>query len=737
VKRSIVLSSVIAAGLFATQARAQNFGITFTPLTQSGIAIGDPQTDQKNERNIVGDATNPAEFVAQDASFLYFRMRLDTSPILDNNATYPSTGELKGFGWSCAVDTNGTLTNYEFLGAVNGIEANGPGPEKDQVEWRFNQTTSKTNSPADEAELLVSPFQRSTHIQVAQAGSNIGGTPDFFLSWAIPLATIRAGGSGAPGIPAGSTLRFACGTSTNARNYSADPACGNIENAKCKLTDSWSDPLICTDSGCTAQNGDMDGDGVSDAQELALGTDPNKTDSDGDGIGDAIELSASGATGPFSAIDTDGDGIIDAKDLDSDNDCKSDATEGTTAYRTKSMTPDANCPAGQVCNTTNGTCVALPQPCDGDLGSGKPNACKDADKPACNNASPFNGFCTQCSATNVGQCLGDTPACDLTTGECAPCNGDRGTGATQACVAKDKPYCDVITGDCAECTGDADCTGPGHSGPTCTMGTCTDVDTDGDGVNDTIETLLGTDKTKKDTDGDGIDDKTELTPVGGDTTGRVDTDGDGTIDALDTDSDGDGLLDKDEGTNDLDGDGRPNYRDADDDGDGILTKDEIADTDAAKGKGVTDDVDRDGKKNWYDDDADNDGIKDGVDGRGDDDNDGIPNYLDPKSAPNDAGVTPSGIPCQTDTDCGTNDSGFVCNDATKLCQAGCRGSGGNKCPPKIDCSSTNNTIGTCDDSGTMEGGGLSCATSSNTSSGVVSFLVAALAIGASRRRRRR
>ncbi|MEZ5452513.1 MAG: OmpA family protein [Thiothrix sp.] len=58
---------------------------------------------------------------------------------------------------------------------------------------------------------------------------------------------------------------------------------------------------------------DSDGDGVPDAKEEMLGTDPTKEDSDSDGISDFIEL----ARDPQ---DTDSDGKIDAIDDDDDND---------------------------------------------------------------------------------------------------------------------------------------------------------------------------------------------------------------------------------------------------------------------------------------------------------------------------------------------------------------------------------------------------------------------------------
>ena len=681
----------------APPSEAQNFAaVTWVPLTQSGIPIGDPATDANNERNIVGDVTNPAAYVGSDANYLYFRIRLDGDPRSNDGVT------LKPFGWSCAVETQGTVDTYEFLAAVNGIENNGPDANPDQVEWRHNAvSTTGTNNVGEEAEILVDRFPRVTHTQVTQATSTFSNNPDFFLAWAIPRATITAGGNGAPGIPqAGTLLRFACGTSNNARNYSADPACGAKSNATCTLVDSFSDPFSCTNLGCSAQTGDSDGDGVSDAQETALGTNPQATDSDGDGIPDNVELSPTGSTtGPYSGIDTDGDGVIDAKDTDSDNDCSPDQTEGVNFWRTKAMNPNAACQNGQVCNTTTGTCITPDlAECNGDFMSGASKACTDFAKPACNTAAPFNGFCTQCSATNASLCQGGTPTCDLTTGTCAPCNGDRGGGATRACQSADAPFCDLVAGTCGKCAANPDCTQsdpPAHTGPTCDVptGACTDVDTDGDGVNDTVEGLLGTDKTKTDSDGDGINDKDELTPIGGSTTGKVDTDGDGVIDALDTDSDGDRISDKDEneasgagGDKDVDKDGKPNYRDTDDDGDGILTRDEFEDTTKLPvGTLSAEDVDKDGKKNWYDSDADGDGTGDGAEGRSDNDKDGRPNYLDPD-----------------DKDGGDNKP----------------------------------IVFPEDEQGVLEGGGISCSTSPNASSGLTALLIVGLAVAAATKRRR-
>lgn len=62
---------------------------------------------------------------------------------------------------------------------------------------------------------------------------------------------------------------------------------------------------------------DTDDDTLTDGYEVELGTDPLVIDSDGDDLDDAIEI---GWTGPGN-IDTDGDGITDGNEV---NDCQSD-----------------------------------------------------------------------------------------------------------------------------------------------------------------------------------------------------------------------------------------------------------------------------------------------------------------------------------------------------------------------------------------------------------------------------
>ncbi len=89
-----------------------------------------------------------------------------------------------------------------------------------------------------------------------------------------------------------------------------------------------------------------------------------------------------------------------------------------------------------------------------------------------------------------------------------------------------------------------------------------DLDSDDDGIPDNVEaqtTAAMLVPSGADTDQNGLDDRYETTPGAGAGITRVDTDSDGTVDALDVDSDGDGTRDVAEsglGLTDADADGR-------------------------------------------------------------------------------------------------------------------------------------------------------------------------------------
>lgn len=144
-------------------------------------------------------------------------------------------------------------------------------------------------------------------------------------------------------------------------------------------------------------------------------------------------------------------------------------------------------------------------------------------------------------------------------------------------------------------------------------GRAANVDTDGDGTPDYVDT---------DSDGDGIPDRQE---AGDDdiSTPPRDSDGDGTPDFRDLDSDGNGIEDTVEGTADADGDGIPDFADLDDDDDRLSDRDEIAGMPASPP-----DFDGDGLPDFRDVDSDGDTISDSFEGGVDTDGDGASDHLD-------------------------------------------------------------------------------------------------------------
>jgi outer membrane protein OmpA-like peptidoglycan-associated protein len=96
-------------------------------------------------------------------------------------------------------------------------------------------------------------------------------------------------------------------------------------------------------------NDDIDGDGLTNAQEKLLGTDPKNPDTDGDGLTDGQEVNTY-KTNPLKA-DTDGDGLTDGQEIlthktnalnpDTDGDGLTDGQEINT-YKTDALKADTD-----------------------------------------------------------------------------------------------------------------------------------------------------------------------------------------------------------------------------------------------------------------------------------------------------------------------------------------------------------------------------------------------------------
>ncbi|WP_339290055.1 Ig-like domain-containing protein [Paenibacillus sp. FSL E2-0201] len=376
---------------------------------------------------------------------------------------------------------------------------------------------------------------------------------------------------------------------------------------------------------------DDDNDGLTDEEEIVLGTNPKHPDTDHDGINDKDDPFPLDATKPGNGgeLDTDGDGIPDSLDPDDDNDGLTDEQEIVLGTDPKKADTD-----GDGINDKDDpfpTDAAKPGTVNGELdtdGDGIPDSLDPDDD-------------------NDG--LTDEEEIMLGTNPKHPDTDHDGIND------KDDPF-------------PLDATKPGNGGELDTDGDgipdSLDPDDDNDGLTDEQEIVLGTDPKNADTDGDGINDKDDPFPTDaakpGTVNGELDTDGDGIPDSLDPDDDNDGLTDEEEivlGTNpkhpdtdhdgindkddpfpldatkpgngggglDTDGDGIPDSLDPDDDNDGLTDEQEIVlGTDPKKA-----DTDGDGI-NDKDDPFPTDAAKPGtVNGELDTDGDGIPDSLDP------------------------------------------------------------------------------------------------------------
>ncbi|MBM4370106.1 MAG: OmpA family protein, partial [Deltaproteobacteria bacterium] len=394
------------------------------------------------------------------------------------------------------------------------------------------------------------------------------------------------------------------------------------------------DPLDPSDDAVFAPE-DQDLDGLADATEAVLGSDPLDPDTDDDGLADGGEVNGT--------TDADRDGLPAALDPDSDNDGLADGTEaglvvaqtGGTDPAAGVFVPDAD-PATLTrgaARDTDGDGVAdgsedtdkngAVDPEEGDPLDPEVDACTDTDGDALCDAEELlagldprdadrdddgvadgaehnwnrdpdgDGLLNALDPDSDGDGLPD----GLELGVTAPLPitetewGDVILGTdplgflpdadptvTTWMLVRDSDRGGVddggedLDGDGATDPGETDPADPADDGQT-------DPDPDGDGLPTDLEQALGTDPFDADSDHDTIPDGVE---VGDDPAAPADTDGDGTIDALDTDSDDDGIPDAEEAGDadpltppvDSDGDSLPDWRDLDSDADGLSDAEE-------------------------------------------------------------------------------------------------------------------------------------------------------------------
>jgi large repetitive protein len=338
---------------------------------------------------------------------------------------------------------------------------------------------------------------------------------------------------------------------------------------------------------------DSDNDGLTDAQEATLGTDPFNPDTDGDGTADGVEVGAN----PAAPVDTDGDGTIDALEsslTDSDADGVPDQTDPANA---NPCVPNAN---GTACLVLDSDGDGLTNGQEDQLGSSRNLADTDGDGIA------------------DGAEVGANPA--------APLDGD-GDGIADVLESNTLDR----DGDGAVDAADADSDNDGipdavERGPDAAH----PRDTDGDGTPDYLD---------RDSDNDTLPDALEAAPTAA---SPPDTDGDGIPDYRDLDSDADGVPDRLEGNGlgtDADADGIDDAFDVDIVGGADANHDGVGDGASVRN------TDADANADFRDVDSDGDGILDAAEADvsgSDADHDGIDDVMDPQ-ATNGADANHDGI----------------------------------------------------------------------------------------------
>lgn len=456
------------------------------------------------------------------------------------------------------------------------------------------------------------------------------------------------------------------------------------KDATCSGTSSScpANPIKPKNTVCKAATGDCDLDAACDGATNVCPPNPFQAGTvqcraQGTGGCDVAEF----CTGSTATCPSDGfaSASLVCRDLQGDCDLAETCTGASSA-----CPEDQWKTAGTLCRTLGGDCDVVERcsgtspACPDDTFLGSTTVCRKAAAGGCDVAETCTGMSVTCPEDKLASALtvcrplaeGGCDVEEICSGDAADCPVDQFAPFTKECRAS-TDACDPgesCSGTGSSCPSDVDhdldddqiCV-PVDNCPDVKnftqadfdkdlVGDDCDADDDNDGVSDAIELDYGLKPKNKDTDGDRISDGDEF----GSSVTAADSDGDDVIDALDDDSDNDGITDRLEAGDDLigtppihsDADAVADFRDDDSDDDTIkdgldncrlVPNETQVDTDGDKigdacegdtdGDGINDtddncpsvknadqkDNEKDGLGDTCDDDDDNDSVGDEID----------------------------------------------------------------------------------------------------------------------------